>query len=122
MKTESESQSTLNTETMCRLCLCQSGDENSVEIFFTNDLSLTVRIMACAGLEVCWLFIILDDQHDLNVKKKNSNNFNINLGDTTRPTTQADMPRMSFNTGEIILISEQMQELRFKVATSYSFD
>lgn len=67
MKTESESQSTLNTETMCRLCLCQSGDENSVEIFFTNDLSLTVRIMACAGLEVCWLFIILDDQHDLNV-------------------------------------------------------
>lgn len=41
------------TERMCRLCLCQCEDENSVEIFFSNDLSLTVRIMACSGLEVC---------------------------------------------------------------------
>ena len=38
---------------MCRLCLCSCTNENSVEIFFTNDLSLTVRIMACTGLEVC---------------------------------------------------------------------
>lgn len=38
---------------MCRLCLCSCNDENSVEIFFTNDLSLNVRIMACVGLEVC---------------------------------------------------------------------
>lgn len=41
---------------MCRLCLSQCDDENSVEIFYTNDQSLTVRIMACAGLEVCLQF------------------------------------------------------------------
>lgn len=38
---------------MCRLCTSQCYDENSVEIFDINEQSLTVRIMACAGLEVC---------------------------------------------------------------------
>lgn len=48
-----ENQGTEMLHGMCRLCLSSCTDENSVEIFFTNDLSLNVRIMACAGLEVC---------------------------------------------------------------------
>lgn len=57
MKTEiqSSSNSTISNG-MCRLCLSHCDDENSVEIFNNNYQSLLVRIMACAGLEVCLQF------------------------------------------------------------------
>ncbi|XP_031631285.1 zinc finger protein 12-like [Contarinia nasturtii] len=52
MKTENQSSSTTISDGMCRLCTVQCDDENSVEIFDINEQSLTIRIMACAGLEV----------------------------------------------------------------------
>lgn len=42
----------VNTDVMCRMCLLQCDAENLLLIFDPNDESLTVRIMACAGLEV----------------------------------------------------------------------
>lgn len=42
------------SEKMCRMCLCQCDVKNSVDIFYANDLS--IRIMACAGLEVRLIF------------------------------------------------------------------
>lgn len=54
MKAEMQTTENANvSDGMCRLCLGQCNNENSVEIFYTNDQSLTVRIMACTGLEVC---------------------------------------------------------------------
>lgn len=44
----------VNTDTMCRLCLTNCDVDNSLFIFDANNTSLTVRIMACAGLEVCF--------------------------------------------------------------------
>lgn len=95
-----EDQSTWTSDGMCRLCLCSSNDENSVEIFFTNDLSLNVRIMACTGLEVRLL------------KKKNFANSLIFLlivnfpskGDQTRSITQTYLPGMPSHAGEIIFV------------------
>lgn len=57
MKTDIQSTNSSISDEMCRLCLNHCDDENSVEIFFSNDLSLTVRIMACAGLEVSLLLV-----------------------------------------------------------------
>lgn len=38
---------------MCRLCLTQSSEDELIDIFEnSNDVSITIRIMACAGLEV----------------------------------------------------------------------
>lgn len=54
MKMETENKGTFISDRMCRLCLGQCDIENAVEIFHTNDLS--IRIMACTGLEVCSLF------------------------------------------------------------------
>lgn len=42
-----------NTNKMCRLCLKPATNENLVDIFDSStEISLTIRIMACAGLEV----------------------------------------------------------------------
>lgn len=51
---ETENKGTFISDRMCRLCLGQYDIANAVEIFHTNDLS--IRIMACTGLEVCSLF------------------------------------------------------------------
>lgn len=55
MKTKAQCINNSISDAMCRLCLNIGDDENSVEIFDPNETSLTVRIMACAGLEVCSL-------------------------------------------------------------------
>lgn len=60
MKTEMQtSDNAIVSDGMCRLCLSHCEDENSVDIFFTSDQSLTVRIMACSGLEVCLQFVYI---------------------------------------------------------------
>lgn len=43
----------MNASKMCRLCLVDGPEEDMVEIFDSNEVSLTVRILACAGLDVC---------------------------------------------------------------------
>lgn len=45
---------TVSPESMCRLCLTECIDGDSINIFDADEQSLTVRIMACAGLEVCF--------------------------------------------------------------------
>lgn len=52
---EIETKKSFKSDEMCRLCLNHFDAENAVNIFDTNDLS--IRIMACAGLEVCLLCI-----------------------------------------------------------------
>lgn len=54
MKADASYHNEASLDGMCRLCLGQCDDENSVDIFDLQDSSLTVRIMACAGLEVCY--------------------------------------------------------------------
>lgn len=52
---EMETKKPFKLDKMCRLCLNKFDAQNAVDIFDTNDLS--IRIMACAGLEVCLLCI-----------------------------------------------------------------
>lgn len=42
----------IDADRMCRLCLVDGPEKDMVEIFDSAEVSLTVRIMACAGLEV----------------------------------------------------------------------
>lgn len=55
METQTRSKmKTVRSESMCRLCLTECNDGDSINIFDADEQSLTVRIMACAGLEVCF--------------------------------------------------------------------
>lgn len=78
MKTENSIIQQLNA--MCRLCTTQCDDENSVEIFDSSEHSLIIRIMACAGLEVCFLFYSSLSVHfSFTSKKKTKYNQNNNM-------------------------------------------
>lgn len=54
LKTSKTQESEANVNLLCRLCLNHCDNENSNDIFDSKDFSLTLRIMACAGLEVCY--------------------------------------------------------------------
>lgn len=46
-----------NPDKMCRLCLVEDPVEEMIDIFESSEVSLTVKIMACAGLEVCFFCV-----------------------------------------------------------------
>lgn len=56
-KTKLSSKMTVDVNSLCRLCLNYCDEANSNNIFGSAGSSLTLKIMACAGLEVEIFFI-----------------------------------------------------------------
>lgn len=69
-----------NPDKMCRLCLVEDPVEEMIDIFESSEVSLTVKIMACAGLEVCLFYFACAISKYLRVKRKFSKYNNIYIG------------------------------------------
>lgn len=96
-----------NTNQMCRLCLKPATTESLVDIFDSStETSLTIRIMACAGLEVIQckqtraskseIFCLCLIEADV-----------IFAGVRARCSAEKNVLRLSVAIGEIFFVSEQ---------------
>lgn len=101
---------------MCRLCLKTGTNENLMDIFDASaETSLTIRIMACAGLEAinnleCFFHSSLIEV------------YLIFAGVVTRCVAEKNLLGLSVAIGEIVFVPPQKQEFRCKTAPSLPID